>query len=90
MGAGGPPLTKTRPIGAAHPETRNFKFRWNGHKKGINQRDFKGPLKISRVNSFIKLRCYLTKGVEGGPPPLLNRVLLERITPNAKFQISLE
>ena len=31
--------------------------------------DFKGPLKIPKVNSFIKLHCYLTKGFEGGPPP---------------------
>ena len=30
--------------------------------------NFKGALKVHWVNSFIKLHCYLTKGVEGGAP----------------------
>ena len=65
----GAPLTKPRPIGAAHAaRARHFKFRGDELNKGINQRNFKTPLKIDWVNSFIKLHCYLTKGFEGGHP----------------------
>ena len=45
-------------------QTRNFKFRRDELNKGINQRNFKGPLKAPWVNAFIKLHRYLTKGFE--------------------------
>ena len=30
--------------------------------------NFKGALKVPWISSFIKLHCYLTMGLEGGPP----------------------
>ena len=45
-----------------------FKFRRNEINEGINQRNFKGALKVPWVNPFIKLHCYLIKVFEWGPP----------------------
>ena len=63
------PLTKMRPIGWAHSGARNFKLRRNELGESINRRNFKVPVKIDWVNSFIKLHCYLTKGFEGDGAP---------------------
>ena len=57
-------------------------------EKEINQRNPKGILKVPWVNSFIQLRCYLTKGSERPLSPLLNRAPSDRLFPNAKLQIS--
>ena len=64
---------------------RNCKFRWNELNNGINQRNFKGGLKVPCVNSLIKLHGYLTKGFEGGPKPLLSLALLGMARPKREI-----
>ena len=49
-------------------EARNFKFLRNKLNKEINQRNFKDPLKIPRVKSFVKLQRNGTNVFEGAPP----------------------
>ena len=44
-GVGDPPLLNRVLLGGSF-QTRNFKFRWNEPNKGINQSNFKDPLKL--------------------------------------------
>ena len=82
------PLTKPRPIGAAHPKREISNFDGMRLTKELTEEILRGPLKVIGLIPF-KLQFYLTKGFEGGPP-LLNLSLSERIAPNAKYRISME
>ena len=76
------PLTKPLPIGAAHPNRETPNFAWASSTKELTESI--SPLKLIGLSPLLNYTVICQRVSKGSP--LLNRVLSDRLVPNAKFQ----